>query len=166
MVGSFSVGPFPNGACKFPGTRLSSDHFRVGAVARPAWMSSWQRRQITRVLRRRLAMRCIQAGLFGPAWLVEVGEFADVVDLAGPSVRLADLAAFGEEPVDQLVAPGAGHDRLLVGEDGRALAFERDPAEAGDQWLPAPIALDGDLEDTSAARRVSRSSSCTCEPSS
>jgi hypothetical protein len=35
--------------------------------------------------------------------------------------------------VDQLVAPGGGHDRPEVGDDGGALPFERDPAEAGDQ---------------------------------
>src|ERR1019366_3057987 len=62
LAGSFSVGLFPNRACKFPRTLLSSDHFGYGLVARPAWMSSWQRRQVTRVLRRRMAMRCIHAG--------------------------------------------------------------------------------------------------------
>ena len=46
-MGSFSVGLFPNGACEFPRTPLSSDHSWMGLVARPAWISSWQRRQIT-----------------------------------------------------------------------------------------------------------------------
>lgn len=51
------------GHTNFPRTPLSSDHYQVGLVARPAWMSSWQQRHITRVLRRRMAMRCIQRGL-------------------------------------------------------------------------------------------------------
>jgi hypothetical protein len=55
---------------------------------------------------------------------------------------LADLTAFGQEPVDQLVAPGAGHDRPLFGEDGCASSPQRDPAEAGDQWLSSPVAFD------------------------
>ncbi len=59
---------------------------------------------------------------------------------------LAELTAPGKEPVDQLVAPGAGHDRPLVGEDGCAYASERDPAEAGDQWFPPPVAFHGDLQ--------------------
>jgi hypothetical protein len=29
----------------------------MGAVARPAWMSWWQRRQVIRVLRRRMAIK-------------------------------------------------------------------------------------------------------------
>ena len=37
VVGSFAVGLFPNGACGFPPTPLSSDHRRVVVVARPAW---------------------------------------------------------------------------------------------------------------------------------
>ena len=51
---------------------------------------------------------------------VEVGEFPDVVDL---KVRpgLTELAALGQEPVDQLVAPRAGQDRRSVGEDRGAL---------------------------------------------
>jgi hypothetical protein len=97
----------------------------------------------------------VHPGGFGPAaGLVEVGEFADVVHLeAGP--RLADLAVPGKESADQLVAPGAGHDWPLVGEDGRADSCERDPAEAGDQWLPSPIAVDGDLEDRAGPAGVS-----------
>ncbi len=63
LAGSFSVGLFPNRACKFPRTLLSSDHFGYGLVARPAWMSSWQRRQVIRVLRRRMAIKCIHSGL-------------------------------------------------------------------------------------------------------
>src|SRR5258708_35964807 len=68
-----------------------------------------------------------------------------MVDLQARRV-LADLAAPGQETQDQLVAPGAGHDGPLVGEDGCARSPERDPAEAGDQWLPAPVALDDDLQ--------------------
>src|SRR5436189_5745924 len=90
-------------------------------------------------------MRCNQAGFLASTRPVEIGELADVMNLqVRPGV--ADLAVLGEEPMDQLVAPSAGDNRLLVGEDGRALSLERDPAEAGDQWLPAPIAVDGDLE--------------------
>jgi hypothetical protein len=64
-VGPFSVGLFPNPACQFPSTGLSSDHVRGGVVGRPRWMFSWQVRQTTRVLRRLLAMRCTHAGLSG-----------------------------------------------------------------------------------------------------
>ena len=117
-----------------------------GVAARPAWMPSWQRRQITSVLRRRIAMKCIQAGFVFAAGLGEIGELAHVVNLQ--VLRpLAYLAASSDEPVDQLVSPGTGHDRPLVGEDGRACSPERDPAEAGDQWFPSSFTLDGDLED-------------------
>src|SRR5215468_6124641 len=81
----------------------------------------------------------------GPVMAVEVGELADVVDF-DLVPRVADLTAVGEEPVDQLVSLGAGHDRCQVDQDRVALAFERDPAEAGDQWFPTMIACDGDLE--------------------
>src|SRR5258707_7888114 len=74
-----------------------------------------------------------------------MGELADGVDFRARRV-LADLAAPGQEPQDQLVAPGAGHDGPLVGEDGCARSPELDPAEAGYQWLPAPVALDDDLQ--------------------
>ena len=79
-AGSFSVGPFPNRACEFPRALLSSDHFGYGLVARPAWMSSWQRRQVIKVLRRRLAIRCIQAGLSRRPGFRRIGaaEAADV----------------------------------------------------------------------------------------
>jgi hypothetical protein len=51
----------------------------------------------------------VHPGGFVPAaGLVEVGEFADVVDLKARR-GLAELAAPGHELVDQLVAPGAGH---------------------------------------------------------
>jgi hypothetical protein len=82
-------------------------------------------------------------GFVPASWPVEVGELADVVDL---KVRpgFADLAASGDEPVDQLVSLRAGHDRPSVGEDGLALSCERCPAEAGDQWFPSPVAWDGD----------------------
>ncbi len=76
-------------------------------------MFSWQLRQMTRVFRRRMAM-------VGSTGLVEVGQFPDVTDL---KVRpgLAKLIAFGQEPMDQLVAPGAGQDRSLIDKDCRAL---------------------------------------------
>ena len=48
--------------------------------------------------------------------------------------------------MNQLVAPGAGQDRSLVGEYGCADSCERDPAEAGDQWFPASVAFDNDVE--------------------
>ena len=48
--------------------------------------------------------------------------------------------------MDQLVPLGAGHDGPLVGEGGCAHSPEGYPAEAGDQWLPAPVALDGQLQ--------------------
>src|ERR1035441_510660 len=84
-------------------------------------------------------------GFLASARLAEIGELADVVDLQVHRV-LADLTASGQEPVDQLVAPGAGHDRPPVGEDGCAHSSERGPAEAGDQWFPSPVAFDGDLQ--------------------
>jgi hypothetical protein len=75
-------------------------------------------------------------GFLPSAGLAEIGELANVVDLEARH-GLADFAAPGEEPVDQLVAPGTGHDRPLVGEDGRADSLERDAAEAGDQRSPS-----------------------------
>ena len=63
--GPFPSALFPNRACGFPRTLLSSDQCRWYLVGRPAWMSSWQGRQMTRVFRRRLAMRCIHAGFSG-----------------------------------------------------------------------------------------------------
>jgi hypothetical protein len=54
-------------------------------------------------------------GLLTSTRPIEVGELADVMNLqVRPGV--ADLAILGEEPVDQLVAPSAGDDRLVVGE--------------------------------------------------
>lgn len=94
-------------------------------------------------------------GVLTAARLVQIGEFADVVDF---QIRcsLADLTAPGEEPMNQLVAFGAGHDRLLVGEHGRADSFERDPAKAGNQRSAAPVAFDHDLKHrlTPGARAV------------
>jgi hypothetical protein len=87
---------------------------------------------------------------FQPSWLVETGEFADVVDLQS-GASLAQLTPPGEEPVEQLVAPGGGHDRRAIGDDGGALALERDAAEAGDQRFPAFIAPQRDLEAEPAA---------------
>jgi hypothetical protein len=49
-------------------------------------------------------------GSFTSAGAVEIGELADVVNLEA-LLGVADLAALGKQPVDQLVAPGAGHDR-------------------------------------------------------
>ncbi|CAM5411527.1 hypothetical protein SALBM311S_12015 [Streptomyces alboniger] len=72
--------------------------------------------------------------LFRPSRLVEIGEFADVVDLQSVS-SLAHLALPSEEPVNQLITLGSGHDGPSVGDDGFALSLERDPAEAGDQWI-------------------------------
>jgi hypothetical protein len=95
LLESFSVGLFPNRAGQFPITLRSSDHFRTGATARPTWMFSWQERQITRVLRGLLAMRCIHAGLSGRPGLVEVGELADVMNLE-VLLGCADLAASGK----------------------------------------------------------------------
>lgn len=84
-------------------------------------------------------------GPFRPSWLVEISEFADVVDLQSDP-PFAELALSGEEPVDQLVASNGGHDRLEIGDDGSALSLERYPAEAGDQRLPASVSLHGDLK--------------------
>jgi hypothetical protein len=79
------------------------------------------------------------------AWRVEVGELTDMVHLKR-SPGCADFTALGEAPVEQRVAPGAGHDRGEIGEDGRALPSERESADAGDPRLPPPLALDGDLQ--------------------
>lgn len=97
-------------------------------------------------------------GPFPASGPVEISGLADVMDL---KVRpcLADLAALGEEPVDQLVALHAGHDRPCVGECCRALPLERDPAEAGDQRLLPLITGDGDLD---AAAWSVRSRCCSC----
>src|SRR6266700_6779144 len=48
-------------------------------------------------------------GFLASARLAEIGELADVVDFQVHRV-LAYLTASGQEPVDQLVAAGAGHD--------------------------------------------------------
>ena len=95
-------------------------------------------------------------GPFPTSGPVEIGKFADMVN---PKAR-PRLAALGAEPVDQLVALHAGHDRLDVSEDSGALPFERYPAEAGDQRLLPLISGDGDL-DATARRRVSRWCFCT-----
>ncbi len=72
-------------------------------------MASWQGRQLTRSC----AAHCHEVhpgGFVSSAGPVEIGEFADVVNLeVRPGV--AGLAALGEEPVDQLVASGAGQHR-------------------------------------------------------
>ena len=62
------------------------------------------------------------------SWLVEICALADVVDLRARRA-FAEFAAPGEEPVDQLVPLGAGHDGPLIGEDGRAHSPEGYPAE-------------------------------------
>jgi hypothetical protein len=49
-------------------------------------------------------------GSLTAAWLVEVGELTDMVHLQLP-LGCTDRTGLGEEPVDQLVAPGAGHAR-------------------------------------------------------
>jgi len=67
---------------------------------------------------------------FRPSWPIEIGEFANVMDLKSIA-SLAYLALSGEEPMDQLVSSCSGHDRLAVSNDGGALSLERDPAEAG-----------------------------------
>jgi hypothetical protein len=85
-------------------------------------------------------------GFLCAAGLVEIGELADVVNLQVHRLP-ADLAASSDEPVDQLVAPGTGHDRSLIDEDGCVCSPERDPAEADDQWFAASFTLNGDLED-------------------
>ena len=107
-------------------------------------MSSWQRRQITRVLRRRLAISCIHGGFPRRPGLLRSASLRTWWTSRPPCPRR--FAAPGEEPVDQLVALGAGHDGPLVGEDGCAHPPEGDPAEAGDQWLPAPVALGDPLQ--------------------
>src|SRR5690348_45530 len=91
-----------------------------------------------------------------PCWpfrssrFVEIGEFADVVDLQSFS-SLAHLALPGQEPVNQLVAPGSGHDGLAVVDDSFTLSLERDPAEAGDQWFLPLFTMHRDLEARSPA---------------
>jgi hypothetical protein len=102
---------------------------------------------------------------FRPSWLVEIGEFADVVDLQ-PFWSLAHLALPGEETLDQLISSGRSHDRISVRSDGGTLTLERDSAEAGDQWLPSFIALHRDLEAGTPAAKGCRCSPCIGEPSS
>jgi hypothetical protein len=41
---------------------------------------------------------------FSPSWLVEIGEFADVVDLES-GTPFAYLTLPGQEPMDQLIEP-------------------------------------------------------------
>lgn len=59
---------------------------------------------------------------------------------------LAHFTPIREEPVDQLVAAVGGQDRRVIVEDGMVCSDEPDVTEAGDQWLPAVVAVDGDLE--------------------
>jgi hypothetical protein len=67
--------------------------------------------------------------------------------------ELANLTAFGQEPMDQLVARGADQCRSLIDKDCRALPLQGDPADAGDQWFPSTVAFDRDLQ---AGRRSDR----------
>jgi hypothetical protein len=85
------------------------------------------------------------------AWSLEVCELPDVVDLQ-PCRCLAHLTASGKEPTNQLVLP-IPHDRLDVGHNGGVLPPQRDSAEAGDQWLPAVLALHHDCEAPSRSVR-------------
>ena len=82
---------------------------------------------------------------FWSTWLVEIGEFADVVDLQSYSC-LAQFTLSGYEPTDQLVAFGGGHDRFQIGHDSGTLASEWYPTEASDQWFLPLLAVHGDLE--------------------
>lgn len=116
----FSVSLFPNGACELFPHPLSSDLLSDRLVARPAWMSSWQARKMTKGLASPHRHQACPGGLLPSARLVEIGEFADAMNFQ-TRCGLADLAAPGEEPMNQLFAFGAGHDRPLVGEHGRAL---------------------------------------------
>jgi hypothetical protein len=84
-------------------------------------------------------------GSLASAWRGEVGALAAMGPLTG-HLRVTALAALGEAPAAQRVTPGASQDRGEVGEDSRALPSERAPAEAGDPWLPSPLALDRDLQ--------------------
>src|SRR5258708_4088280 len=69
LAGSFSVGLFPNRACKFPRTLLSSDHFGCARVAGPAGLPGWRRGRVTGVCPPRMAIKCIPGGLSrGPGW--------------------------------------------------------------------------------------------------
>lgn len=83
-------------------------------------------------------------GFVPTSGLVEVGEMPDVVNL---QIRagLAELAALGQEPTDQLVVGGCS-DRPDIVELDSALSFEGDPAEAGDQRLLPLAAFDRDLK--------------------
>jgi hypothetical protein len=82
---------------------------------------------------------------FWSTWLVEIGEFADVVDLQSYPC-LAQFTPSGDEPTDQLVAFDGGHNRFQIGQDGGALAGEWYPTEAGDQRFLPLLAVHGDLE--------------------
>lgn len=79
------------------------------------------------------------------SWFVEISKVPDVVDFH-VHVRPAHLASVGEAPVDQLVATVSGQDWRLIVEDSMVLADKPDVTEASNQWLPAVVAVDGDLE--------------------
>lgn len=143
--GSFSVGPSPNRTGEIsphPALQWSFSGGGCGPSRMDVLMACFADHE---GFASTFSHQVYPRGPFRPSWLVEISEFADVVDLQSDP-PFAELALSGEEPVDQLVASNGGHDRLEIGDDGSALSLERYPAEAGDQGLPASVSLHGDLK--------------------
>ena len=141
-AGPFPRGLPPNRADPFPSTRLSSDYdvscgvcgcmdVSVAAVA--------DHQGLTTPFHHRLyPYGLVRTGLD------EVGELVDVMHL--DAIRLpAELASPLQQPFDQLLVGIERSVRLTVDDDRCLLPFERDPAEPGDQWVPA-VADDAGLE--------------------
>src|SRR5262249_30850509 len=78
------------------------------------------------------------------AWPVQIRQFANVVDLAGP-LYAAQLAFLGQQTLHH-IAPTADHLLGLVVEDGVFLPAEFDAPEAGYQSLLLPTTFDGHLQ--------------------
>src|SRR5258708_6252590 len=105
-------------------------------------MSSWQRRQVIRVLRRRMAIKCIHAGFSRRPGLLRSASlrtwWTSRFTVSSQSSQRPARSRWISSVRRALAMPG----RWSV----RAAVPERDPAEAGDQWFPPPVAFHGDLQ--------------------
>jgi hypothetical protein len=84
-----------------------------------------------------------------PAWLVQICQFADVVNLAVP-LRPAQLAFVSQKALHHL-APNAEYFLGLIVEDGAFLPTQFDAPKPCYQWLLVLTAFDDDLQHLLAA---------------
>src|SRR5262245_27624920 len=82
--------------------------------------------------------------LRAPAWLVQIRQLADVVNLTVP-FRPAELAALRQKALHHL-APNAEHLPGFVIEDGALLPAQFDAPETGYQWLLLRTAIDNNFQ--------------------